>query len=97
MDDMQIIWFFLSVCLFFAFLGPNLRHMEVPRLGDELELQMPVYTTATETLDPSRICNLHHSSWQHWILEPTEGSQGLNSCPHGYQSGLFPLNHNGTP
>ena len=27
--------------------------MEVPRLGTELELQLPVYTTATATQDPS--------------------------------------------
>ena len=27
---------------FFCFLGPNLQHMEVPRLGDKLELQLPV-------------------------------------------------------
>ena len=30
--------------------------MEVPRLGVESELQLPVYTTATATKDPSRIC-----------------------------------------
>ena len=36
------IFFFL-----FAILGPNLRHMEVPRLGAELELQLLAYTTAT--------------------------------------------------
>ena len=41
--------------------------MEVPRLGVELELQLPAYTTAT---DPSRVCDLHHSSWQRWILNP---------------------------
>ena len=32
---------------FLAFLGPHLRHMEVPRLGVDLELQLLVYTTAT--------------------------------------------------
>ena len=31
--------FFLFVC--FSFLGPHLRHMEVPRLGIESELQLP--------------------------------------------------------
>ena len=44
------------------------RHMEVPGLGVELELQLPAYTTATATLDPSCVFNLHHSSWQHRIL-----------------------------
>ena len=42
--------------------------MEVPGLGVELELQLPVYTTATATQDLSRICNLHHSLWQYRIL-----------------------------
>ena len=56
------------VCLFFCFLGPHLWHMEVPRLGVESELQLPVYTTATATWDLSRICSLRHGSWQHRIL-----------------------------
>ena len=42
--------------------------METSRLGVELELQLLVYTTAMATQDPSHICNLHHSSRQHWIL-----------------------------
>ena len=28
------------------------------------------YTTATEMQDLSRVCDLHHSSWQHQILNP---------------------------
>ena len=44
--------------------------MDVPRLGVESELQLPAYTTATATLDPSLVCNLHHSSRQHQILNP---------------------------
>ena len=31
---------------------------EVPRLGVESELQLPAYTTATATWDPSHICEL---------------------------------------
>ena len=38
--------------------------MEIPRLGVESELQLPAYTTATATGDPSRVCDLHHSSRQ---------------------------------
>ena len=34
----------------FVFLHP--RHMEVPKLGVESELQLPAYTTATATPDP---------------------------------------------
>ena len=44
--------------------------MEVPRLGVKLELQPLVYTTATATPDLSHECDLHHSSWQHRILNP---------------------------
>ena len=55
---------------FFCFLGPHLQHMEVPRLGAKSELQLPTYTTATAKQDLSRIFDLHHSSWQHQILNP---------------------------
>ena len=42
--------------------------MEVPRLGVELELQLTAYTIAIATPDLSCVCDLHHSSWQRWIL-----------------------------
>ena len=45
-------------------------HMEVPRLGLELELQLLAYTIAIATWDLSGVCNLYHSSWQHQILNP---------------------------
>ena len=44
--------------------------MEVLRLGVELELQLPAYTTGIAMQDPSCICDLHHSSRQHHILSP---------------------------
>ena len=40
---------------FIGFLGLYLQHMEVPRLGVELELQLLAYTTATATQDLSHI------------------------------------------
>ena len=42
--------------------------MEFPRLGVELELQLPAYATATPDL--SCICNLYHSSGQCYIFNP---------------------------
>ena len=36
--------------------------MEVPRLAVALELQLPVYPTATAMQDLNCICHLHHSS-----------------------------------
>ena len=68
---------------FFAGVGggvPHLRHVEVPRLGIKSELQLP----ASATRDLSFVCDLHHSLWQCWILNPlTERGQGSNSHPHG--------------
>ena len=55
---------------FFCFLGSHLQHMEVPRLAVKSELQLLTYGTATERPDLSCICDLHHSSHQHWILNP---------------------------
>ena len=42
--------------------------MKVPRLGTESELQVLAYATAK--WDPSCICDLNHSSQQHWMLNP---------------------------
>ena len=61
------IIFFL---FFFSLLQPHLQHMEVPRLEAESELQLLAYTTATVKADPSCICDLCCSLWQHQILNP---------------------------
>ena len=55
---------------FLVFLGPHSQHMEVPRLGVELELQPLVCTTATATLDLSSIFDLYHISGQCQICNP---------------------------
>ena len=62
--------FKLLVCSIFVFVGPQLRYMEVPRLGVESELQLPAYATAIAMPDPSHVCDLHYSSWQCQILNP---------------------------
>ena len=49
--------------------------MEVPRLDVKSELQLPAYTTATAMRDPSRICDLHHSSRHRWTLNPLHGAR----------------------
>ena len=60
---------FFFFCLFVFFLGPHRWHMEVPRLGVQLELQLPAYATAMTNL--SCVFDLHHSSQQHHqILNP---------------------------
>ena len=60
--------FFFFFFFLFCFLGSHSQHMEVPRLGVKLELQLPACATATATQDLSCICDLHHHSWQHQIL-----------------------------
>ena len=59
---------FVEIFLFFIFLlfRATLQHMLVPRLGVELKLQLPAYTTAKVTWDLSCICSLYHS----WIPNP---------------------------
>ena len=59
---MSVMFIELSFLFSFVFLGLYLQHMEVPRLGVESELQLLAYTTATATQDPTRICDLYHSS-----------------------------------
>ena len=56
--------------LFFTFLGLYPRHVEVPSLGVESELQLLAYTTAAAMRDLSRICDLHHSSRKCRIPNP---------------------------
>ena len=41
-------WATMGTPTFFFFLWPHLRHMEVPRLGVELELQLLAYATAQQ-------------------------------------------------
>ena len=66
-SDISFVCFFVFA---FVFLGPLPRHLEVPRLGVQSELQMPASTTAAATQDPSRVCDLYHGSQQCQILNP---------------------------
>ena len=59
---LMFLFLLVFVFLFSVFLGLHLQHVEVPRLGVRLELQLPAYAMATAMLDPSCICDLHHSS-----------------------------------
>ena len=68
---MKPVWVGFCFCfLFFVFLGLHLQHMDVPRLGVKLDLQLLAYTAATAMWDLSRICDLCHSLWQSQILNP---------------------------
>ena len=73
-----------------CFLRAHPQHMEVLRLGVELELHLPAYATATATQDPSHICNLHHSSQWCWILNPLSEARHW-SCVFMDTHGVLPL------
>ena len=80
---------YYSQILFFSFLGLHLQHMEVPRLGIQVELQLLAYTTDMV------MHHVLHSSQQWQILntlsEPKNWTHILldASCVHN------PLSHNG--
>ena len=65
------------IIIVLAFLRMNQWHMEVPRLGVELELQLLAYTTATPLPYSSHVCVLHCSSQQPQILNPLSGARDL--------------------
>ena len=63
-------FFFVLFCFFFV-LHPE--HMDVPRLGIELELQLPAYTTDTAMQDSRCLCALTTAlsstiSLTHWAM-----------------------------
>ena len=60
------LFIYLSINLFI--LGPHV--WEVPRLGVELELQLPDYATTIAMKDLSLVCDLHRSSQQCRTLNP---------------------------
>ena len=62
--------FHLISFFFFVFLGPHPQHIEVPRVGVHLALQLLACTIATATPDLSRVCDLHRNSPQRQILDP---------------------------
>ena len=90
--SLKVIFIYLFYFVFF--LGPQLQHIEVPRLGDESELRVPAYTTATATRDLSHICDLHCSLQQCRILNPLSEARDQAKLCQLCQV-LNPLSHNG--
>ena len=62
METVGLMYFiYIKLIYIYSFLGPHLRHMEVPRLGVELELQLLATPQLMEMPDPP----------------PTEPGQGI--------------------
>ena len=66
---MRFVSFFFFFLLFSA-APPHLPHMEIPRLGIQLEMQPMAYTTVTAMWDLSHVCDLQHTSRQCQIPDP---------------------------
>ena len=62
----------------------------------ESELLLPTYTTATATPDLSLVYDLHHSSWQHWILNTLSRARDRTCIPMDASWVRDPLSHNGS-
>ena len=75
-----------DLLFFLFFLGLHLQHMEVSRLGVELQPELPACTTATAMPDANRIFDLCCSLQQCPILNPH---------PYHPSQVLNPLSHNG--
>ena len=71
--------------------------MEVPGQGDESELQLLAYTTATATTDLIPVCNLHHSFWQQQILNPLSKAKDRTSILMDTRRVLYHWATMGTP
>ena len=84
------IFLFLNFYLFILLFRPAPWHVEVPRLGVELELQLLAYTTATAMQDLSHLCDLHHSSRQHQILNPLSEASDRTHVPMDTSRVHFP-------
>ena len=59
---------FFCYCCSYSFLGPQLWHVEIPRLGIELELQLLAFATDTEMWD--RAASATYTTRQCCILNP---------------------------
>ena len=81
------------------FLGLNLQHMEVHRLGVELELQLPAYTTATAMPDltTSATCAAACGSGNAGSFNPVSEASDQTCILMDASQVFNPLSHNGPP
>ena len=79
--------------MLFCYLMPHRKHMEIPRLAVEWELQLLVYTTVM--LDLSHICDLHCNARQ--LLNLLSKVRDQTRILMDTSRVLNLLSHNGTP
>ena len=90
---------YFFVPLSFVLLGPHPRHMEVPRPEgsnwNPSQSCLPASTTAPAMQDLSRVCELHHSSWQGQILNPLSKARNRTHVLMAARQVRQPLSHDG--
>ena len=91
----RTILFCLFVC--FVFFSTELTACGDIQARVKWELQLLVYTTATAMQDPSRVCDLLHSSWQHQILNPPSKARDRTCVLMDASQIRFPWTTTGTP
>ena len=79
---------------FFLFRAAQMAHGSSWARG-ESELQLLAYTAATAKPDLSCICDLRHSLWQCWILNPLSKARDLTHIFSDTRWVLKPLSHSG--
>ena len=97
LDMFVCLFIYLFIYVFGSLLRPYPQHMEVPRLGVDLKLQLPAYATATAPRDPNLVCDLHHSSWQRWIPDPPSEARDRTCILMDTSRGRFHCTTTGTP
>ena len=93
-SSLKLCFWFLFF-FFFLFRATPVAYGEVPRLRVQSELQLPDHTRATATQDPSHICDLHHISRQHQILNPLSKARDQTCIFMETSQVLHLLSHNG--
>ena len=63
-----IIMYFFPFPLFLLFRAAPTQHRG-SQAGGRIGATVTAYATGTATWDLSRVCDLHHNSWQCWILD----------------------------
>ena len=93
---MRVIWMrwgtWVSFCGCVSFVGPHMRHPEVPR--PEVKWELPTGTGHPPTPQPRQICvcDLHHSSWQCQIFNLSQARDRTHLLVDTSQV-LYPLSH----
>ena len=69
-EELQLLVLMNNQFFFFFFFRDAHVANGNSQAGVESELQLPAYAAVTAMQDPSHVCHLYYSSWQHQNLNP---------------------------